>query len=184
MLVAAAVEGGLGVVALLLGWATGCWPLYDFRWDGADLGWGVAASVPMLLVFAAAERWPVGPLRSVRKLFDEVLRPFFGRCSVAELAAVALLAGVGEELFFRGLLQAGLQYWLGWWLALLLASVVFGLFHALNAAYVVLAAVLGLYLGALWLWTGNLLAPIVAHALYDFVALVYLMRRTPASGAA
>jgi membrane protease YdiL (CAAX protease family) len=32
------------------------------------------------------------------------------------------------------------------------------------------------YLGLLYELTGNLLTPIVAHALYDFVALVYLTR--------
>jgi hypothetical protein len=30
--------------------------------------------------------------------------------------------------------------------------------------------------GATWLWTGNLITPMIAHALYDFVALVYLLR--------
>jgi membrane protease YdiL (CAAX protease family) len=36
---------------------------------------------------------------------------------------------------------------------------------------------MGLYLGTLFVITGNLFAPIVAHAAYDFVALVWLARR-------
>ena len=32
---------------------------------------------------------------------------------------------------------------------------------------------IGLYFGGLRLWTGNLLAPIAAHAVYDFLALIY-----------
>ena len=61
-------------------------------------------------------------------------------------------------------------------LALLLASLLFGLAHAITRTYVVLATVFGIYLGWLWTASGNLLVPIVAHALYDFVALSALVR--------
>ena len=40
-----------------------------------------------------------------------------------------------------------------------------------------MAAVVGIYLGLLWLATGNLLVPIVTHGVYDFAALVWLLRR-------
>jgi hypothetical protein len=46
----------------------------------------------------------------------------------------------------------------------------------LSATYAILAALIGLYLGLLLIWTGNLLAPAVAHGLYDFIALLYLVR--------
>ena len=42
-----------------------------------------------------------------------------------------------------------------------------------------LAGLFGLYLGALWLLTGNLLVAIAAHAVYDFFALLYLVRFQP-----
>ena len=35
---------------------------------------------------------------------------------------------------------------------------------------------IGAYLGLLWLLSRNLLAPMITHALYDFGALVYLVR--------
>ena len=44
-------------------------------------------------------------------------------------------------------------------------------------AYALLATAMGWCWG-LFLVTGNLLAPIVTHALYDFLALLYLVRRT------
>jgi len=31
-------------------------------------------------------------------------------------------------------------------------------------------------LGLLWSFTGNLLTPIVTHAVYDFAALIYFLR--------
>ena len=90
-------------------------------------------------------------------------------------------------MLFRGLVQHGLANWLappwGIWLALAIASVAFGCAHMLSATYAILAALIGLYLGLLLVWTGSLLTPAVAHGLYDFIALLYLVRSdgTPAS---
>jgi membrane protease YdiL (CAAX protease family) len=64
------------------------------------------------------------------------------------------------------------------WLALAAASVSFGLVHFASRAYATVAGIIGLYLGALFLWQESLLAPIVTHTLYDFVALLYVARRS------
>jgi hypothetical protein len=61
-------------------------------------------------------------------------------------------------------------------LALVLASASFGAFHLLTWTYAIIAAFIGAYLGLLWLWTGNLLTPMVTHSVYDFAALVYFCR--------
>jgi membrane protease YdiL (CAAX protease family) len=61
-------------------------------------------------------------------------------------------------------------------IALVLTSVAFGLAHFLTLSYALLAALAGLYLGALYWAGGNLVIPIVAHALYDLVALLQLAR--------
>jgi membrane protease YdiL (CAAX protease family) len=93
---------------------------------------------------------------------------------------IALLAGVGEELFFRGLLQPGLAGWTGAWTALILTSALFGVLHWITPAYAALAGLVGLYLGAFMAVSGNLLVPILVHALYDFFALRYLLGRSAA----
>jgi membrane protease YdiL (CAAX protease family) len=51
--------------------------------------------------------------------------------------------------------------------------------HALTPTYALLAVLAGAYLGGVWLLSGNLLVVIVAHGIYDFVALLYLLRLTP-----
>src|SRR5262249_59862355 len=103
----------------------------DFSWDARAFGWGVAATLPMLSVLVVVERWPVGPVKKIRDLFDELIRPLFRECSLAELALVSLLAGIGEEMLFRGLFQAGVPYWLGAGLGVVLARLPFGLFPPL-----------------------------------------------------
>lgn len=177
------VEGGLIVVAWLLGWLFDAPPLDLFRWDALDALWGVAATLPMLVLFFACLRWPVGPLRPIRDFCDQVVRPLFAPCSLLDLAGIATLAGVGEEMVFRGVLQTAFDNYLkSPWAALLLASVVFGFCHAITVGYIVLATLLGAYLGGLFQLTGNLLPAIIAHSLYDFVALVVFVRwpRPPA----
>lgn len=61
-------------------------------------------------------------------------------------------------------------------LALILAAVAFGAAHLITWTYAVVTTIIGAYLGLLWIWTGNLLTPMVTHAVYDFIALVYFLR--------
>jgi uncharacterized protein len=179
MRLAVLFEGGLAALACLIGWAAGLPPWEKLSWDPADAALGAAASLPMLALFLVCVLVPWRPFARIRRLVDRVVRPLFRDCTIADLALVSLLAGVGEELFFRGLLQEALTGWLGPWPALTAVSLLFGLMHPLTPAYAVLASLAGAYLGAAYLHTGNLLVPIVAHALYDFAALVYLLRALP-----
>ena len=57
-----------------------------------------------------------------------------------------------------------------------LASLLFGLMHPITPAYIVLAALMGAFLGWIFLITENLLPVIITHGLYDFLALAYLTR--------
>lgn len=174
-------EGGLALAAWLLGRVFDAPPASSLRWNAEEAWAGVAATLPMLAAFVAVICWPVGPLARIKQVSDELIRPLFARCSVAELALVSAAAGFGEELLFRGLLQTVLEDRFGWVAGLCLASVVFGLLHFITASYAVYAALMGGYLGGVWLFSGNLLVVMVAHALYDFLALVYLVRRRPAT---
>lgn len=172
-------EGGLAGLALVLGWF-GEVPVWDYiAWNGAAIGWGVVVSLPMFLLFILCLHWPHGPLGSIRRFAEEIIQPLFGACTLVDLALICTLAGFGEELLFRGVLQPLLASWLGWWAGLLLASLLFGLAHPITPMYVVLATLMGLYLGWAWLASENLLTVIVAHAVYDFVALVWLTRFGP-----
>jgi membrane protease YdiL (CAAX protease family) len=171
-----AFEAALVPLAWLLGWLFDQPPLAGLRLDAAGAALGVAATLPMLLVFAAVLRWPVGPLIRIRQFFDDVVRPLMRGCGLLDLALLSLVAGVGEELVFRGVLQPALVRRLGLGPGLVLASLLFGLLHPITVTYVILAAGLGLYLGVVAWAGGNLLPVMVAHALYDFLVLAYLLR--------
>lgn len=162
------VEGGLAVLALLLGWFFGRSPLEQFHWNERHALVGFVVSVPLFVVFVGGARLGWRPLQSTWQFLDEVAKPFLRRCTLLDLALISVLAGVGEELLFRGLLQPAM--------GLLLSSLIFGLAHCISTAYVFLATLIGLLLGWLLQSTGNLLTPIVTHAAYDFLALIYLLR--------
>lgn len=133
--------------------------------------------MPLLLGLAWMLAARSGPAHRLVSFVVEQLGPVLATRSPAELALLAGLAGLSEEFLFRGVVQVGLARMLPEVGALLAASVLFGLVHFASRAYALLAGVMGLYLGVLFLVQGSLLAPIITHALYDFVALVYVARR-------
>jgi uncharacterized protein len=180
-LITAVVEGSLTPVAIVLGWLLGTPSLATlFHFDWRQVLLGVAATLPPLGLFWFCVVCPWRPFAEIAKITTATLVPLFRDCSLIQLAIVSALAGLGEETLFRGVVQAAAAQWIGGtygvWLALLIAAVLFGLLHSITPMYAVMAGLIGLYLGGLWLACGNLLTPIVVHAVYDFIALVYLIR--------
>ena len=178
-------EGSLGLAALAFGWLLGHSPLVGLAREEtapqiAALGWGLVATGPLLVALMIVDWLPLAALKRVRELASEAILRMFGGATVLQLAVVSLAAGIGEELLFRGLVQAGVSRWMsgveGQMTAVLLTSVLFGFCHWLNTTYALLAMLAGAYFGLLLVATGNILAPITAHAAYDFLALVYLVR--------
>ena len=169
-------EGGLGILAWLLSLFFGSPPLSSFRWDARDALVGAAATVPMLAVFLICLYWPIGPLARIKSISEEIIGPLFGRCSIAELALIAAAAGIGEEMLFRGFLQAALDLRYGWLWGLCGASLIFGLMHSITHRRMPCSPdLLGAIPGWILAVSVQLLVPVIAHALYDFVALVYLV---------
>lgn len=113
-------------------------------------------------------------------MVEERIAPLFAGSSPAEIVLVAGLAGLGEETLFRGVVQTALLDRCPTWAAVGISATLFGLAHFLSATYAVMAALVGAYLGWLHLASGNLLVPIVAHAVYDLVALRILLDVKPA----
>jgi membrane protease YdiL (CAAX protease family) len=93
-------------------------------------------------------------------------------------AFLCITAGICEEALFRGFLLPYLHvsaFSLNLTLALLISSIIFGLNHLYGGVGgVVGSAVVGFFLGLLFILTGNLLLPMVLHALFDLRMLVIL----------
>lgn len=177
VLFASLFEGGLGVLAVVLALLFGLQPWANLELSMFALVISLAATSPLLAIFhwlrQAGWRWA----RELQEIVEQGLVPLFRGTGPIGIGLVAVMAGVGEELLFRGVIQAGLEGPLGTWGALIVASLVFGLAHCVSRAYFLVTTVIGFYLGLIYIWTGNLLIPILIHALYDWFALRYYLQR-------
>ena len=168
------------LIALGLGRLGGVSPFGSLRLDAAGPAIGIAAALPMLALLHWSLRTSWEPMRTLVALVEERLGPYLVGASAGGVVLLAMLAGIGEELLFRGVIQVWLAERFPVWLAVAGASILFGVGHWLSSSYAALAVLIGAYLGLVFLLSGNLLAPIIAHAVYDVVALFVLARRTPA----
>lgn len=170
-------QGGIGVVGLVAIALFGIPVYYDGVSPGTALFWGLAGSVATYLLIMLVSRLP-GLLRdSLESQLDQLHR-FACDYSWAVLIALSVFAGVGEELLFRGAIQGGLAQHLPDAVAIVVASVLFGLVHYLSFTYFVLATGLGLVLGTAYAMTDSLLLVMVWHGVYDMIAL-YCLRKFP-----
>lgn len=85
---------------------------------------------------------------------------------------VGVLAAVGEELFFRGIIQplmiriTGKVFW-----GVLIASLIFSAFHLQFFGFFP-RLIMGMFMGYLLVWTGSLWVPIFAHFVNNLLGVV------------
>ena len=182
LLLIVTVEVFLVLIAWICGWIgfyflPQPWPEFvdEFAW--VDVLIGVALGGVLFGFVDWLERLPNRLSLSLQKVILEVIGPKLRPLNIWQIAIISIAAGVGEELFFRWALQGGLAQYVSPWIALVIASFVFGLLHSVNLAYLVMATFLGAVLGSIMIISEGILAPIVCHAVFDFIAIMYIKRR-------
>jgi uncharacterized protein len=170
------VEGGLLILAIILGSLFSLPLMENLYWDRFDVLIGAAVSLPMLVMFLAFERWPIKEITRIKVIFDANFLPALKTCTLFDLTWISLLAGVSEEMLFRGALQLGIGKLCSPAVGITASAAFFGLAHFMTAFYALIAGIIGVYLGIIFMCTGNLLSVIIAHFLYDLLALLYLVK--------
>ena len=166
LLLAAAVLGALGERnALVLGDSTvfGCS-------SGAVTACGTVAFGVVLYRL----------LPVLRRISDELAPLLVDGARARDLVLLSVMSGVGEEAFFRGALQPVL--------GIVATSLLFGALHVgpdrRYLVWTLWAVGAGFLFGALYEWTGGLLAPATAHVLHNAATLLLWKRsRRKRSGA-
>ncbi len=150
--------------------------------DWLGLDWTLSPAAPIL--------FPVTAGIAVILLSDGLLHAVFWllighpyrRCYRAQVhyfsgqsRTAILLSGFcagAEELLFRGVLLESLLNW-GPWMAVLMSGTAFGAAHLIPRRQLwpfgIWAAWQGVLLGALYVWTGDLLANVIVHGMHDVV---------------
>ena len=162
------VQGGLLGLGFLLAWfmAEPFWERMVF--DLPSIGLGVVLTIPpLVIVILLSHRTSI--MRDELEAVIELFRPL----TVVDILIVSVLAGLGEEALFRGVMQDALAGWTNTLVAIIVVSVAFGLLHFLSIHYVIYVFFLGIYLGGIYTYTDNLVIPATIHFLYDFVAILY-----------
>jgi uncharacterized protein len=93
---------------------------------------------------------------------------------VAATLVTFLLIAIPEEMFFRAVLQNMLETRLGKTVALIVASILFGLSHfnhdaSFNWKYVLLASIAGVFYGRAWRQNRQIFASLTTHTAVDVV---------------
>jgi hypothetical protein len=127
---------------------------------------GLVSGLGAGLAIVFASRMALYRFEWARALHRE-LRHLLFPLSDLEIVVLAAASSVGEEMFFRGAMLPAI--------GLVGSSAIFALLHigpkARHLPWTVSSFGAGLLFGAIFLWTGDLTGPVVAHFLVNFLNL-------------
>ena len=159
----------LGLAAAALVWASireepNVWRLATVDvprfWPGLGAGLGLG------LVIVFLSRLAVHRLEWARALHRE-FRALLSPLTDFEIVVLAVASSVGEEMFFRGALLPVAGIWI--------SSTVFALLHigprARYLPWTIGSFIAGVLFSALFLWSGDLTGPVLAHFTVNFLNL-------------
>lgn len=114
------------------------------------------------------EQWMISSEKSAGAITSQMLNMQTWGDFLMNVLVIAILAGVGEELMFRGVLQ---RIFLDWTknthLSILITAFIFSAIHFQFFGFLPRMA-LGILLGYMLVWSRNLWVPIIAHTVNNF----------------
>jgi len=162
------------VLGVFLSWFYAPWEwLGRLAW--ASIPYGVVLGVALYLLgfMVFCSRWT--QTVAMHELLT-TLHQLFKRFTWFQILVISLLAGIGEELLIRAVLQSFLIEGLGVFWGITCASIVFGILHFMTKTYVVLTFALGLLFGVAFYYSGSIVLVMVGHTVYDIIAFAMIVK--------
>lgn len=163
---------GLGAAALVWGGLRGqpnVWQVAG-REEPLVLS-GIVAGLALGLLIVFVSRLAVHRFEWARALHRE-FRALLSPLTDFDIVVMALASSVGEEMFFRGALLPVV--------GVLPSSAIFALLHigprARHLPWTLSSFVAGFLLGQLYVWSGDLTGPVVAHFTINFLNLRHVAK--------
>jgi membrane protease YdiL (CAAX protease family) len=136
------------------------------------IDWNASIKLPESLTWF--EQWAEGLEESMKGLTEYLTEFDSAGYFILAIVVIAVIPGVGEELLFRGFLQNILKrIFKNDHIAIWVAAILFSAIHFQFYGFIP-RMLLGALFGYLYVWTGNLLIPIVAHFLNNSISLIAL----------
>jgi len=124
---------------------------------------------------------------TLRDNYSELTNLFLDTRSIADffanLAMMAILPAIGEELMFRGIFQRLFSDWtrnVHW--GIIITSLLFSFFHFEFYGFLP-RFLLGMLFGYLFVWTASIWIPMLAHFINNGIIVGYYFFRPPGKGA-
>ncbi|MFN4152635.1 MAG: lysostaphin resistance A-like protein [Candidatus Sericytochromatia bacterium] len=127
----------------------------------------------VLLSLSLSIVYTYAPLKKALEVIETMI---ISKLKPVDIIPIALLSGVGEEFFFRGILQNEI--------GIIPSSLIFGLLHFPGKdfwIYSFWAFFGGLYFGNIYSYTNNLFIVVLAHTLNNLISLtfwIYLRKKS------
>lgn len=158
-------------------------PLYA-EFEIPLIGLGLIAAFPLIggnIAFSQFASARPAKFPTFNRFLKELIEPLCQELPVSAAFVVAMLSGVCEELFFRGVLQTFLSEFLGLVPAIVIINGFFAVIHFVGRLrdfwkLIPFYFFCGVYFSVLTYATADLTASIVAHGLNNFIAVLYVRR--------
>lgn len=165
----------VGLAGLIGGRWSGVRWAYYFRYQFnavllGVVGGGALFGINSLLLFTGGRRNPL--FRWVYRPFARALLKVLKLLSLEDVVFISLLSGCAEELFFRGWVLSSFE---NKFLGLVVSSLLFGVVHVWGKqgiGYGIYAVAMGFLLGGLFIYSGNIWAPILAHIFNNLLGML------------
>lgn len=147
--------------------------LLGLKWpDGKAVGWSFAGLAIAYIALGAyvglVELLGIEDLEPISTIDDDVIYEHLELVILTGVLAV-LVAPVAEEIFFRGFLIGGFARRVAIVPALILSAALFAAVH-LDVGSLIPFALIGLVFGWLFIRSGSLAAPMLAHFFFNLIA--------------
>ncbi len=162
------------IIGVLFSFISAPWQwLGRYGWLALPLGVLLGMVIYLMSYFVSCSPWTKS--ESMHELLS-TLHQLFKNFTWPQIIIVSVLAGVGEELLIRGVLQSFLVSSAGPFLGIVIASLVFGLLHFMTKTYVLLTFVLGMLFGIAFYCSNSIVLVMVGHAVYDIFAFAVIVK--------
>lgn len=130
------------------------------------------ASIDISGVFPGISEWINGKEDEIEGVFDQVMTGNGPVHVFGTIVIIAVLPAIGEEFFFRGVLQAQLGRLLrSGNAAVWISAVIFSAVHLQFLGFLP-RLLLGLVFGYIFLWTRNIWLPVLAHFVNNALSVI------------